>query len=531
MNRKRTKRIFTALLAMALGLAFLIPAAGAEDWDDEFNFGGSETDSQGSDGWDIGGDSDPEPVWEDDGGDTDWTIGDDNTDPEPVWEDDGGDTDWTIGDDNTDPEPAGEDNGGDTDWTIDDNTDPEPVWEDDNSGETDPDPQGDDGWDPDFNFDETPTPVPVTATPVPVTATPVPATATPVPATATPIPETATPVPVTPTPDNSVTATPVLVTQALATPVPETPAPVTQAPATPVPATPVPVTQAPATPVPATPVPVTQAPVTPVPVTPVPAPQPDNRQQESPDKNITEAPPAPEPVPQDAETGWMDEGQPGETPVFIPGAEFSFGRYEQDNIPENGSERIRWIVLAAENGEALLVSKYGLDSQPYNTEMTGVTWGSCSLRKWLNENFLFSAFNVAEQGCILDTVTGEAGETDKVFLLNYEEAARYLAVSYNNTANNRARISPTPYALHNGAWADSSNLTWIGTPSWWWWLRTPRDASYMGVCITPMGNVGTSMVNRTRAVGSDGKDIYACCVRPAIRVSTELLAAYAAGGQ
>ena len=227
----------------------------------------------------------------------------------------------------------------------------------------------------------------------------------------------------------------------------------------------------------------------------------------------------------------MDEGQPGETPVFIPGAEFSFGRYEQDNVPENGSERIRWIVLAAENGEALLVSKYGLDSQPYNTEMTGVTWGSCSLRKWLNENFLFSAFNVAEQGCILDTVTGEAGETDKVFLLNYEEAARYLAVSYNNITNNRARISPTPYALHNGAWADSSNLTWIGTPSWWWWLRTPRDASYMGVCITPMGNVGTSVVNRTRAVGSDGKDIYACCVRPAIRVSTELLAAYAAGGQ
>lgn len=46
----------------------------------------------------------------------------------------------------------------------------------------------------------------------------------------------------------------------------------------------------------------------------------------------------------------------------------TFGRYEQDNNLGNGPEPIEWIVLDSNNGEVLLLSKYGLDVKKYNDE-------------------------------------------------------------------------------------------------------------------------------------------------------------------
>lgn len=83
------------------------------------------------------------------------------------------------------------------------------------------------------------------------------------------------------------------------------------------------------------------------------------------------------------------------------GAEVELGMYEQDNI-DNGTEPIRWIV--ADNysisGYVMLVSNYGLDVQPYNTNNNSVTWETCSLRKWLNEDFYNTAFSEEEKAII-----------------------------------------------------------------------------------------------------------------------------------
>ena len=62
------------------------------------------------------------------------------------------------------------------------------------------------------------------------------------------------------------------------------------------------------------------------------------------------------------------------------GSIVTFGRYEQDGDKENGPEEIEWVLLDVQDGKALLLSKYGLEAKPYNTEYTDVTWETCTLR-------------------------------------------------------------------------------------------------------------------------------------------------------
>ena len=82
----------------------------------------------------------------------------------------------------------------------------------------------------------------------------------------------------------------------------------------------------------------------------------------------------------------------------------TFGHYEQDNNLDNGPEAIEWIVLDMQEGKALLLSKYGLDAIPYNTEYVNITWEQCTLRTWLNQDFLKTAFDEKEQSAILTTL-------------------------------------------------------------------------------------------------------------------------------
>ena len=56
-----------------------------------------------------------------------------------------------------------------------------------------------------------------------------------------------------------------------------------------------------------------------------------------------------------------------------------FGTYEQDGDNNNGAEPIEWKVLAVEDGNALLISKYVLDWQMYNETDEKVNWSTCRL--------------------------------------------------------------------------------------------------------------------------------------------------------
>ena len=79
---------------------------------------------------------------------------------------------------------------------------------------------------------------------------------------------------------------------------------------------------------------------------------------------------------------------------YLIGREVIFGSYEQDGNTGNGAEDIEWIILARTGDNALLLSKYGLDTKRYNEGYGDVTWGQSDIRSWLNGSFMDTAFTV-----------------------------------------------------------------------------------------------------------------------------------------
>ena len=169
------------------------------------------------------------------------------------------------------------------------------------------------------------------------------------------------------------------------------------------------------------------------------------------------------------------------------GSLVTFGRYEQDRKTDNGPEEIQWIVLDTDGDRVFLLSKYGLDAKQYNVKYTAVTWETCSLRNWLNSAFLETAFTAEEQEKILLTEVDNSPEQgyskwrdvksgnntqDKVFLLSYAEANKYLGVTYEDGENAGARVAPTNYAKGRRAWSKRELRTTDGDWAGRWWLRS-----------------------------------------------------------
>lgn len=98
----------------------------------------------------------------------------------------------------------------------------------------------------------------------------------------------------------------------------------------------------------------------------------------------------------------------------------------------------RWIVLDKDEDKVLLLSLYPICNRAYNDERNDVTWSTCSLREWLNTDFLTQAFSPEDRERIVDTpvhtednpwygTPGGDDTVDKVFLLSIEEAEKYLS--------------------------------------------------------------------------------------------------------
>jgi tetratricopeptide (TPR) repeat protein len=169
------------------------------------------------------------------------------------------------------------------------------------------------------------------------------------------------------------------------------------------------------------------------------------------------------------------------------GSTVFFGSYEQDNNTANGKEDIEWIVLSKEGNKVLVISKYALDCQNYNSTHTDVTWETCSLRKWLNGTFLSAAFSSAEQNSIISsTVTADKNPkystlpgkntTDKVFLLSITEANKYFS------SDNARQCQGTAYCYAQGAYKGSNGNRW-------WWLRSPGLDSSRAADVDYVGSV------------------------------------------
>lgn len=176
----------------------------------------------------------------------------------------------------------------------------------------------------------------------------------------------------------------------------------------------------------------------------------------------------------------------------------TYGHYEQDNDAQNGMEPIEWVVLDVQDEQALLLTKYAIDSRYYHPgerETSYPTWAKSSIRAWLNSDFIDTAFTAEEQEAIVEVTLenasykknyGGADTTDRVFFLSRAEVEQYFP-----TQESRLCV-PTAYALAQGAW-ESTKYTLDGVNCTWWWLRTP---GYYRSCAASVRTVGTITSNR-----------------------------------
>ena len=196
--------------------------------------------------------------------------------------------------------------------------------------------------------------------------------------------------------------------------------------------------------------------------------------------------------------------------VYVAGNIVAFGSYEQDNNLENGTEPVDWIVLETDGEQALLISRYCLDARPYNTVFKAMTWEKCTLRKWLNDSFLHTAFSAKEQARILPVTVindnnpdygtyGGEDTTDQIYLLSHGEVFRYFP-----TEESR-RAQPTAYAVAQGAYYNET------TGNTWWWLRTAG--------VRRIDACGVRQDGRVSGYGS--RDVYrpSGTIRPVLWVS------------
>lgn len=209
---------------------------------------------------------------------------------------------------------------------------------------------------------------------------------------------------------------------------------------------------------------------------------------------------------------------------FAEGDIVTFGSFEQNNNESDGTEPIEWIVLDIDGNKALLLSKYGLASLPYNTKAVN-GWWNCFVRSWLNDSFIDTAFTNEERDAILLTEvdnsrsqnhpawgSGELNTKDYIFLLSWWESFKYVGAMY-TISRLEARTSPTEYAKKVlRAYTSSSNETAEGKGACKWWLRSPGHLSYEGAYIDSNGTINCTTC--------DEDDI---CVRPALWVNVEAL--------
>ncbi len=148
------------------------------------------------------------------------------------------------------------------------------------------------------------------------------------------------------------------------------------------------------------------------------------------------------------------------------------GTYEQDNDAQNGKEDIEWLVLEKKDDSLLLISKYVLDCKAYSTSGAGLGWSECTLRTWLNNSFVNSAFSKSEIK-LMGNATASVG---KIFLLNAAEANKYFV------SNSARQCVPTAYAIANGIRLSNGKCNW--------WLRTSGDQNHAAM-INFYGTLGS----------------------------------------
>lgn len=148
---------------------------------------------------------------------------------------------------------------------------------------------------------------------------------------------------------------------------------------------------------------------------------------------------------------------------YLPGNTVTFGSFE--------GKPIRWKVVDLRGKMRLLLAEEIVTRRCYHrTTLEDATWSDCSLRKWLNKDFLESAFTPAERLKIVPNrlnnprnrknyTQGGPGTMDRVHVPSPEEIERYM---------------PDPATRAGNGW---------------WWLRSPGSNLFSAVAVYDDGTL------------------------------------------
>lgn len=209
--------------------------------------------------------------------------------------------------------------------------------------------------------------------------------------------------------------------------------------------------------------------------------------------------------------------EPAEDSISVPveiGEHINFGSYQ--------GEEIEWRVLDVKDGNALLLSEYGLDVQPFHeTKEDDVAWEDCTLRQWLNDKFYESAFTDEEkEKIVLSTSEGfpeynsrvpggeytyrERETEDKVFLLSYTELCQYISYDTVDDVSDSKRLCyPTEYVKSN------FDIPLFEDACGWWLCSVNRFVRCRPMVVTAYGHI-------EQEVGPTGVTSMQYAIRPAV---------------
>lgn len=202
-----------------------------------------------------------------------------------------------------------------------------------------------------------------------------------------------------------------------------------------------------------------------------------------------------------------------------------FGNYWQidnngDGVANKADDKtpIKWRVLNKSGDKALVVADKIMDCLEYNEEEMIMTWADCSMRSWLNGEFINNAFSASEQSAIIETeiankdnqcygTAGGAATKDKVFLLSLEEISNpdYGFSNYNlkqdkngdavgkigsAVVRDYAKLRLLTDFVKGGDTADGSRpYENEDSQASLWWLRSPGSSSYKAAIVESDGGV------------------------------------------
>lgn len=130
----------------------------------------------------------------------------------------------------------------------------------------------------------------------------------------------------------------------------------------------------------------------------------------------------------------------------LPGSVLSFGRYAQ----ETPNQEMVWRVLYVDQyNVATLLNLRVLDCMPFDSYSNN--WASSSLCRWLNKNFLSTAFSAQEMMCLRQGPDG--------FLVTIPTKGDMISPAYGfdtnpDTKDYSRTAYGTPHAISNGLWTN-----------------------------------------------------------------------------